>query len=448
MARTVYLAGPPWLVLDDGNGSIERLPAPGNLPDIWPDGGECWADSAAIRSFVEHAVHAGEYPAVALGRRNHAATILGATWRKWRLKDLALRVPRQLQGPTSGDPAERLPQMLEINAEFEALAEEMGCRPRVSIGSTAMSVLPRQWTRAAAVLNKTEAHAMARHAYYGGRVQCFRPGWAGNATEYDINSAYGWSLSLKLPDYRTYENRRRLPLHSPAWIDCTVQVSGSPGPLPVRDPIDRSLSWPESGRFRGVWTRADLEQAGVFIVEVHKMLVGRWSDDLCKPLEHWTELRETAGPWRRKMIRLAFSSLSGKLAQRPIHWTIWNGNALPPEGSVPLSVNAPLFAIPSVPKYWPPSSPTTASYVTARVRCEVYRYLRDNKDVLYTDTDSCHLPEWCDHPPLGKGAGQWSRKHTGPAYYAGRRKYAVGTKQVNLTLDQVPLEMLERGKSC
>lgn len=320
------------------------------------------------------------------------------------------------------------------------LAELAGTKVRGSLASTAAhAAMPPQWRKASELLSKTDRWGLIRSAYHGGRVEMYVPkGWTGRAVEYDLRSAYGWALTQWLPDTQSYEHRRPLR-HEPGWYDATVRVTGEfAGPIPVRvdDAIRgrgrKRLLWPREGEYRGVWTREDIEREGVEVVEVHRSVAGRWSDDLRRPVLRWLELREqTSCPIRRSMLRGLSNSLAGKLAQRPLGWQLWvprGTDRFPPDGAVPLGLDCPAFAVPVQPKRLPVQCPQAAGYITARVRSAVWQRLRSG-GVLYTDTDSLHVAEHGEPPyPVGRKQGEWAIKDSGDAEYRGIRNYTLGNK--------------------
>lgn len=370
---------------------------------------------------------------------------------------LGLDNPWQAADPLA---AARAWRKLHEHARQE-LRELTGIAPRVSLASTAAAaVLPVTWRRAVKVLHKHRRHKTqtdglvpsewdsVRQAYYGPRIECYRPGWRGQAVEWDLRSAYGWALTTHLPDYKIYESRKlRGPLpDQPAWYDVTVEVDSGelPAPLPYRVP-DREwqLEWPMQGRWRAWYTREDLERSGVRVLEQHQVLCGRWSDLLRRPVLAWLEEREkTPDPYRRAVLRMLCNTLAGKLVQRPRAWMLWSardGHNLP-DGAVFLSPKLQAAAVPCEPVHWPQAVPHAGTYVTARVRTALYAHLQRG-DVLYTDTDSLHLPADAPPPsPIGPAAGEWQEKHRGPAHYIGPRHYRIADKQVTpaLVIDSVP----------
>jgi hypothetical protein len=402
-----------------------------------------------IRRCVEQAVAHGHRPSVFISRGDQLAPDIGglvmgpasimssrmmlsASSQRLVAAELGIKAP-----PAPGRDLESAELVAAFNGDCERhwrelVIEAAGVKPRLSLGATACGIVPRKWRRAAAVLCQGEPWAWVRDSYHGGRIQCYQPGWSGEATEWDLRGAYAWALMQPIPDWKLYDRACGHPLpNQPAWFDCTVEVSGFPGPLPVREETG-GLTWPESGRWRGTWTRPEVEQDGVRIVTVHKVLCGRWSRDLIPGVEHWAARREeSTRPTERALLRSLSCALAGKLCQKPLRWVLWDDKGgAPPDGAIPLGFDSPLMAIPTIPSRWPFTCPQAGSYVTAMVRCKVRPELQ-RSDIIYTDTDSAHLPAAAAPPAdVGGQPGQWSAKVSGPAHYKGVRQYRIGAKKV------------------
>lgn len=446
------------MVVADAGGWLAYLPDTGELIELWAAAAVLHLalergltlhtrDSSLLLTAADELLRFGHPARVLISMAGTASLRLsGVLLGKGYLYATGLLLPdltaRRLYGVPS--PADVDPVTLAI-AEADALRSwrglivDAGLSPRASLGATAAGIVPRAWRRAAAACQTQlpELWALPRSAYYGGRVQCYKPGWKGQAAEYDLTSAYGWAMAcLPSPDHKIYDYHARgrpwLPIQ-PAWIDATVEVSGTPGPLPVRG-ADGALSWPESGRHRSWWTRIDLEQSGVNIIETHALLAGRWTDALQRPVSAWLDRRAGSGdPAERSLLRALTVALAGKLCQRPLTWAIWqDAGGLPPPGALALGHDSALMAVPVTPQRLPWSSPTTGSYVTAQVRARVLPELR-RPDAIYTDTDSVHLPADAAPPRnVGSGPGQWALKAKGAAMYRGVRQYHIGVKRVGV----------------
>lgn len=321
--------------------------------------------------------------------------------------------------------------------QVERLRMLTGIAPSRSIASTAMrAALPPSYRKGALRMVRSDEWRWLRQAYYGGRVELYQPGWSGEAAEYDLRSAYGWALTQPLPDWKLYWTRRPL-VREPAWYEVTVRLpSGPVGPLPVRDRRNpHRLTYPCDDLVRGVWTREDLEraeEAGAVVVEQHSALAGRWSDDLRGPVQAWLEARERSNDKAdRATLRALSVSMAGRLAIRSESWGLWHvAEGEPPAGARALDDQSGWLLYPTAMERLPVSLPTTASYITARVRSLVWPWIRDGQ-AIYTNTDSVHLPSTAfPVPPLGPDAGQWSIKAHGPAVYHSVRNYQVGDKRI------------------
>ena len=438
------------VTVDDGGDLIEHANPVAMLEIANAQRAIVWTEGCELQTHVaELAIDRGWDLDVALGRGDGLSMKLRAVWldkcaivdRSMLLPDAGLRAELAeaqlgaMPGRGSVFEAEaRIGLLQYAHASWrERIVRVAELQPRLSVGATAAGVFPRTWRRAAQLLQREEPWQAIRHAYYGGRIECYRPGFEGDAIEYDLRGAYGWSLSKPIPDWKIYE-RKWIPVQDPAWLDCTVEVSGHPGPLPVRDEAG-ALSWPTSGWHRGIWTRIDLEQSGVQIKEVHRQLAGRWSGDLQPAVNRWLQLREdTDSGADRSLLRILCCSLAGKLCQKPVSWKLWRSSAEPPVGAQPLALGRAVFAVPTSPLRWPLTCPQAGSFVTARVRSKV-RPALSHPEVVYTDTDSAHYPSEVTPPAeladdIGPAAGQWSVKATGRARYSGVRSYRIGEKTV------------------
>lgn len=169
---------------------------------------------------------------------------------------------------------------------------------------------------------------MARRAYYGGRVQCFRPR-STYGYRYDINSAYPAALSqIELPtgkfDYVSARiAREKYRKGFEGIFEARVEVSDDTfiPPLPVRSkdriyyPIGRFVSWFTGNELRYA------EQTGVKVEDVGRALVWTEREKKLKPfVDYLWRLRDEAGPKTAlgKWLKLYSNSITGKFGQSPL----------------------------------------------------------------------------------------------------------------------------------
>jgi hypothetical protein len=335
-----------------------------------------------------------------------------------------------------GEPVDAVRAWRDAHLAQVALTERVtGVKPGHSLSGTAVkAALPRDWRKGADFFGPSVAQADIRSACYGGRIECFQPGWRGEAVEFDLTSAYGWALCQPLPDWQVYQ--RRAYAGEAEWLDVTVDVTGPVGPMPERKKNDtRSLHWPTDTRLRGWYTAVDLDKLGCRVVKVHSRYAGRMSLDLRPSVERWLELRASSTDYaERATIRALAVGMAGKLWQRPQSWALWHIDEGPaPSGSTRLG-QTNWLTYPVKPQNAPLSLPTSASYVTALVRARVWPWIADGR-ALYTHTDSVHLA-YDDvmrgfGPDTGSAPGDWSVKASGEACYKGVNDYRIGKKVVS-----------------
>lgn len=333
-----------------------------------------------------------------------------------------------------GDAMDMVRVWRQVYLQQQQLVRDVcGIEPGRSLAGTAVrAVLPEDWRNGADFFKASAAYACIRSACYGGRIECYQPGFAGEAVEYDLRSAYGWALTQPLPDWQVYQ--RRAYWAEAEWLECTVRVDGPVGPLPIRADDDvRSLSWPRDGVHRGWWTAEDLDKRNARVLQIHDRYAGRFTTQLSPSVQRWLYLRESSKDQAvRDTIRALAVSFAGKLWQRPQSWDLWHMDDGPaPNGSVVLgqtnwlvyqtSVSRPVLSL-----------PTTASWITALVRSKVWPHIA-NGEAIYTHTDSVHVPVRADGLHIiqtGMNPGDWSIKESGFATYRGVNDYRIGKKVV------------------
>lgn len=222
---------------------------------------------------------------------------------------------------------ESLVEGLERLREF---ADENDLDLGATIGSSAWRNVRRLYGLPDSDMGTTE-HNFCRAAYYGGRVQLYRPGLTPRAHEYDVNSMYPWSLrtfALPVGD-RTSDYGRAAQANLVAGKEgiyrCTVTVPEMHlPPLPYRYKNGIKTSYP-FGTFGGTYALPELQHAlsrgarvsasESIIFSGERILFRDWIDRLF-------HLRANAPHGGKKgplgtFLKLYMNSLTGKFGSNP-----------------------------------------------------------------------------------------------------------------------------------
>lgn len=177
----------------------------------------------------------------------------------------------------------------------------------------------------------TEEHTFCRKAYYGGRVQLYKPGLTASGHEYDVNSMYPWSLrtfSLPTGD-RTYDYgasaQRKFSQERDGIYSGVIKVPDMHlPPLPTRYKNNTKTAYPV-GAFEGTYTLPELRYALERGAEVNisqsitfessNVIFRDWIDRLFA-------LRQDAPHGGKKgplgtFLKLYMNSLTGKFGSNP-----------------------------------------------------------------------------------------------------------------------------------
>jgi hypothetical protein len=278
-------------------------------------------------------------------------------------------------------------------------------------------------------------YRFARSAYYGGRVEVFRP-QSPTGHAYDINSAYPAALTrVELPTgvsmlVRGDRAQRAYKRQRPGCYMARVQVPSKvfAPPLPVRTPGGRVVF--PTGAFRGVWTLLELRRAEESGATVHIDRALVWSDSelVLAPfmLHGWSCRTRAAAEGNASLAawwKWVLNSCTGKFAEDPskervvinpepediktcaceskrrCYCNAWR--PLDDEGEV---WSAPFWRIPTNGHvHW-------AAYLTAATRIQLLDQIEADglggRTALYCDTDSVYASSPRSHD-VGPELGQW-----------------------------------------
>ena len=360
--------------------------------------------------------------------------------------------------------------------------EEWAAAPSVDLDLSA-TVGASAWRSARRTLELPDAeltwgqHRFARKAYFGGRVEVFRPrSDAGH--EYDVCQMYPWALrSIRVPwgparnvwlGKASKALDRAIAGKGAAIVKATVVVPECHlPPLPLRR---HDRIWYPTGRFVGVWTSIELARAIECGVQVEPTQALVW-DETEKPFAPWIdklhELREGAPGGKKGPLgtfcKFLANSLTGKFGAKPVGQRIvtrpedmltceCEGRGQPGfscDGScgafVPLDKAGQICAV----TRWhlsPECHVAWSAHITSAARVEWHRMALSKAggwDCVYCDTDSL----FCERERtrrIGSLLGQWEWKGAyeafeceAPKLYRYRRAERWNVKAKGLELPKV-----------
>jgi DNA polymerase type B, organellar and viral len=322
----------------------------------------------------------------------------------------------------------------DCDSLFEAMGGLIDWAEREDLDLTG-TVGGASWANAKRLLDLPDAdlslrdHLFARRAYYGGRVQIFRPR-APRGREYDVNALYPAALAnLSLP-WGT-PTRRHGPAAGNAYregregifrVRVAVPEMWIP-PLPVRT---RERSAYPTGVFSGVYCANELRHAellGTRILEITEALVWPESKNVFRPwIEKLWALRFSAeggksGPFGT-FLKFYMNSLTGKLGMKPGSTSyVVNPKTLPKSAKM---ISPGIYSYPGPLQRkrngkWVAGNPCChvpwAAYLTAwgRIRWHEQASWNGGSDLCMGDTDSVFVTgERTER--VGDSLGEWQDK--------------------------------------
>jgi DNA polymerase type B, organellar and viral len=318
--------------------------------------------------------------------------------------------------------------------------DECGIPLQLTVGASALKIFTTKYFTDIWQRDNEELSQFERQSYYGGRTEIFKRGEL-YTYSYDINSTY---LSImrdcELPDITTAhirQNGKRV-LHDLgkdlskhlAIIECTVSSPDNLyiGVLPVR--VDNKLTFPIGKLIHGVWTSIELIAAVAAkykIIEVmryvfythtrkyfHEFALFIWDKRI--------KYRELKNDGMDKMIKRVGNSLYGKFGER--HQT----NTECPLSQVDFEIPEGSEIFEYLGETWvrlqgdqEPSEhefPCIPAFITAYARLKLLDGMQKNERALvYTDTDSIKLTSPAKDIEIGNNLGAWKFEYEGSVIY-------------------------------
>lgn len=183
-----------------------------------------------------------------------------------------------------------------------------------TVPSTIASLAVKIW-RAMGGKNWFCDHASAKEAFYGGRVELFRPSChSGHISYCDVNSLYPACMTREYPV--ALEPQKDLNCEGIAYATIEIPKETYVAPLPVRRK-DASIFYP-TGRIAGVWTTGELRRAvayGTRVLRLHQVFGTRETTTPYKGfVEHFYCQRQLSkSSAERTYYKLLMNNLYGQL---------------------------------------------------------------------------------------------------------------------------------------
>lgn len=220
--------------------------------------------------------------------------------------------------PDSQEYAERDPEIvLRFMTDFQKkLFNDFELDLSNTIGSLAMKIFIRHYLKQEFVPFNDQ---IALDAFYGGRCEVFYKGeLEGEIHEADINSEYPTVMTYEFPDTNFMREVKNLKCRF-GVADVTVQAPEDLFVPVLPKKIEGKLIFPV-GRFRGVWTFAEIKAAkerGYKVLKFHK---GYGTDKGCFPFRKYMEegyqrRLETTNELDKNFEKLRMNNLYGRLIQ-------------------------------------------------------------------------------------------------------------------------------------
>jgi len=259
--------------------------------------------------------------------------------------------------------------------------------------------------------NCHDSNALSREAYYGGRVELFKPCNESKRIVWtDINSLYPFVMQKPFPAMLE-DCGKKLKKHGVARIRVNVPKTAL-AVLPYRNDAGRVVyPW---GRFVGVWTVPEINAAKANGTKVEKVFESWGTDDEIRPYgtfvqKLYRQRLSSKSEAEKLFFKLLMNNLYGRLGTSgTIGRTVWQTeknrfDGVPYGTKVLVSYSMPL----SEETNW-----AHAAYVTAYGRLELLSYMQriGAENMIYCDTDSCIFDSPDGVPPFKTGSALGAMK--------------------------------------
>jgi len=299
--------------------------------------------------------------------------------------------------------------------KVETMFNEWGGQLKRTFSSSALSVIKSDLEANGYTLpdfrKNEQINEISRKAYYGARVEVFHHRPQDWLTEYDVCSAYPYAMSQRLPwAYTGHTNgkaaQRAYQTGEPCVLRASVTVpkTHSIPCLPFR-PDSGGVFFP-TGTWEAWFPACELEYAESLGCEVKVKEALTFTEEcpFGDFINRVYSVKQTAKGALRTFTKFILNGAYGKFGERPEHSNLI---VFPTEHEgleyVQRHPNktACLFGADNYQalavefERWSPHTHfALASYITARPRIALHRYLSESEEPAYCDTDAVHCRKW------------------------------------------------------
>lgn len=296
---------------------------------------------------------------------------------------------------------------------FSREMQSLNCPLKTTIASTAINLWKNSTPRKLQKSLRKDYDSMCREAYYGGRAEVFRVGYADYINEYDVNSLYPYVMrTFQYPNtdhlaflsfdhkWSKIEDREGVANVELVAPDIKIPL------LPYR--YSNKLIFP-TGTFEGTYTLVELRKAVQLGYEILNVNWSLTTFETIQPFRHFVDglykyrlLYKSSGNPLENVYKILLNSTYGKFGQRQSGSIGWLREIEAKDFDAPIhpvnviDLNKTAMVIDQINNSYTPTylNVLWASYITAYARLHLYSLMEQvDFNVYYCDTDAIFTPE-------------------------------------------------------
>jgi hypothetical protein len=329
--------------------------------------------------------------------------------------------------------------VLELLNKVETYVEDWGGELRKTFSSSAFTIVKSHLESKGLEIQQLspKLNKLCSESFLGARVEVFQHMPTGLVDEYDINSSYPFAMAQPLPwEFREHTKKEgrviaALECGEAALIRARVDVPEMDiPPLPYRlpDNDDSGIFFP-TGSWEAWFTQPELEYAmscGVSVQPFRALLFTK-RNPFVDFIDELYKTKRSAKGALRNFTKLCLNGSFGKWAQGPEHENLLvfgsdiEANQFAgehPNQCTYLWPEDERFLAYEYEKWSKHTHYGIASYITARARIALHRFISESRSPAYCDSDSIHCEAWEGNPNADLGGLKLERSRVRGEYFA------------------------------